>query len=129
MQQYRKPIMANKAFDTFILCLRMTQSSASVFLNVLTLICVVKSRSLHNSAGVLVACLAITDTLHGLIIYTLPVRNQVSSICASILAAETFTFCAQLITFVLIAMERRNCLLAQLGLSIKWQVKKVFFRA
>ena len=82
--------MADTAFDTFIICFRMIQSYASVFLNLLTLICVVKYKSLRNSAGVLVASLALTDTVQSLALNTLPIRNHNRSLCASSLAAEAF---------------------------------------
>ena len=115
----------NAYFDIFIICFRMMESSAAVCLNVLTLVCVVKYENLRNPAGVLVVCLAITDTLHGLAVFTLPMRANSRHVCTISLTVEGFSLCAQLMTFILIAMERRNLLLSQLGRSQKWQVWKV----
>ena len=67
--------MEKAAFDMFIFCLRMIQSTGAVFANMLTIICVIKYKSLRNAAGILVASLAISDTLHGLVVYTLPFRT------------------------------------------------------
>ena len=117
--------MEREEFDIFIFCLRVIQSTAGVLLNLLTLICMVKYKSLRNPAGVLVAILALSDTLHGFVIYALPLRNYYNAACIITFVAELLTINVQLLSFCMLGMERRNSLLAQLNATTKWTVKKV----
>ena len=118
-------------YEVYIV-VRIFQSVLAMLFNSLTLLCVVKYKKLRSTASILVSSIALSDFLHALatvvrllLKFVLLEWSVESKLCITGIVLEAITIMAQLGSFMLLGMERRNSLLARLNRTKKWSPKKV----
>ena len=113
-----------------IVIIRIIMGMAAMIVNLFTLVCVVTKSYLRTSASLLIAILALSDFLHGVVnsmIY--PIRALSTSwhfthpACLASICIEGIVIIGQFFIFTMLAFERRNSLLSQLNRSTKWNRK------
>ena len=98
--------------------------------NLLTLVCVCKFRYLRTPANILVANIAFSDLVHGLVPFLIIIRFSSSAesathvLCQTGIFIELITTCSEVGCFALLAMERWNGLRAQLNRTKKWSIQR-----
>ena len=105
------------------------QAVATMLSNLLTLVSIIKFKYLRTAANVIIASLALSDFLHGLIIIlnilALSFWNTKQFVCLTLFNFESLTVYVQFITYFLLAAERRISLRSVLKDKPKWTIKKV----
>ena len=91
--------------------------------NLLTLICIFKNKYLKTRPHLLIGSLTLNDFLHG---FSLILPTIHKSLCLTGFILEMITLAIQLMTYVLMASERRNSLLSLLKNKRKWSMTKNF---
>ena len=98
--------------------------------NLLTLVCVCKFRYLRTPANILVANIAFSDLVHGLVPFVIIMRffslaeSATHVLCQAGIFIELITTSSEVGCFALLAMERWNGLRAQLNRSKKWSIQR-----
>ena len=115
----------------FYITTRVCNSIAAMLCNMLTLVSFVKFKYLRSSANILVANIALSDFLHGLVFIFLIVRSFVVTpletrmLCMTGLIIEIATLYTELGSFMFLAIERWNSLLALLNKRKKWGNQRI----
>ena len=91
--------------------------------NLLTLICILKNKYLRTGPYLLIGSLTLNDFLHG---FSLILPTIHKSLCLTGFILEMITLAIQLMTYVLMASERRNSLRSLLKNKKRWSMTKTF---
>ena len=91
--------------------------------NLLTLICIFKNKYLRTRPHLLIGSLTLNDFLHG---FSLILPTIHKSLCLIGFILDMITVAIQLMTYVLMASERRDSLRSLLKNKRKWSMTKTF---
>ena len=121
------------AVFTIYLGQKVLQAILTIFLNALTLVCVIRYKHLRSPADILIASIAACDIFYGIssclfVISRIIIKSWLlqHALCLAEIAFKLPSVCIECVWLILLSLERWNSLQARLNKAKKWPDMRVY---